>query len=245
MYRERSILDSDLFKVFFYKLFKSRALLKYRMELSMVREIGERLSFREVSIPHENIQLIYGGYDSTVMFETDASGASVSQVWRGHGNDEFRPEPFIGYPVFYDYRSDTIEQGSELTGFLKKHWSAVKGGYPCHGDMTHYNLLVDSAGRIRSIDAKPHNRCGILTDLFYFYAFFRYSLDKHIAKGTVQHQKLIDQLGRIYRGVFADDCSSELAGPLSEIHPAEIGNEKVMRYMSEFNRVISGRREGK
>lgn len=240
MYRRRSVLESEIFKVFYFKLFRSRGLLRHRKESSFGQMVGESLSFREVPIPNDNIHLIYRGYDSTVLFEFDASGSSVQAIWRDCDGNGFEQEAFIGYPVFYDYISDEIEHRAVLLEYLKSYWSKMKAGYPCHGDMTHYNLLIDRSGQIQAIDEKSRPEHPILMDLFYFYTFFRYSLDKHVKKSSARHAKLVEQLDRIYGAVFNEDNPDTMSQLLAEICSSDFGNVNVMRYAADFKKVISG-----
>lgn len=243
MYRRRSVLETEIFKVFYFKLFRSRVLLRHRKESSSAQMLGECLSFREVPIPNDNIHLIYRGYDSTVMFEMDGAGANVQAIWRECGGSGLERETFLGYPVFYDYKSDEIENRVVLLDYLKRHWSKMKTGHPCHGDMTHYNLLIDRLGRIKAIDEKPRSDHPILMDLFYFYGFFRYSLDKHVKKNSARYEKLTEQLDWIYGTVFSEDSPDALSELLSEICSSDFGNVNAMRYTAEFKKVISGGQE--
>lgn len=243
MYRDKAVLQSELFKVFYYKLFRSRKVLEYRRTNNLFQWFGETMSTRRVIVPNQDIQLIYGGYDSKVMFEMDRERLEVTRVWRGIEENEFRAEPFLGYPVFYDYTKSEIGQVGRLGSFLRNHWFHLKEGGASHGDLTHYNLLINPRGRVRAIDAKTRRVQSALTDLFYFYTFFLHVLNKHLRSDSTRYQTIISQLDSIFISIFSEDDHVELLSLASQVRPSDLPNSAALQYTSEFSRVIeTGRR---
>jgi hypothetical protein len=216
LYQDRQIFRTRLFNVFYNKLFPDILLLKVRRDSILFGKIFEMLFSNKVNVPNNDIRLIYYGYDRICFFEFDDRFRIKDNVWY-KDRSGFYKEPFLGYPIYYDYNSDVIENSDLIIQFMVDHWKNLKAEKPLHGDFTHMNILINDRNQINVIDAKEDVDNSLISDHFYFYAYFLAMVKKHKNKDIVAYQKIKFSLENILRFVFQKEDKTFLINSLEVI----------------------------
>ena len=163
---------------------------------------------REKEIPNTKVFLIYEGYDSTVFFYIKEHEIGVIRKKDGKHTEE----EFLGYPIHFDFSLDYIPNKKLLQEVLRKHWIDLKSGKTkIHGDFTHNNILVDENEKISFIDKKKvQEDTSVITDLFYFYAYFLIRASLYRPRDKRRLTSLENDLNSIYSSVFEDEDKTAL-----------------------------------
>ncbi|MHC1716400.1 MAG: hypothetical protein AB9915_00690 [Candidatus Dojkabacteria bacterium] len=165
-----------------------------------------------IDVPDTNTFLIYKGYDSTIFFIKNNSSIQILRKKNG----EIQKEDFLGYPIHYDFSLGHITNKELISKVLKEHWINLKNGKDTlHGDFTHSNILVDGNKKVTVIDSKKTStNCSIITDHFYFYAYFmlRAKMANYSMKDTFEKELL-----GIYTEVFKDEDTERIIESIKEL----------------------------
>lgn len=207
LYRNRKIFETKLFKVFYNKLFPNIYLMRVRRDNVLFNKFFETLFFKNEAIPNNDIQLVYCGYEKIIYFGFDNFFNIKNTIWHKEGQ-HFIKERFLGYPIYFDYSSGVIKDRDAIIKFMINHWKSLKADKTLHGDFTHMNILIDDLKKITAIDAKVGTQNSLISDHFYFYAYFLYMLKKHRKTAISEYQKLKLSIEDILRVVF--ECEDKL-----------------------------------
>lgn len=169
-YSPKEILDNKILKVMALKTlphwyFKFRTNKIFASILNLFLKIKKE-------IPKKDTFLIYEGYDSSIFFYKKNGELSVIRKIE----NSYIEEPFLGYPIHWDFSLKEIPNKNKIQSTLKKHWELLKTGKArVHGDFTHANILLDEEGEVTVIDSRQiKQELPIINDLFYFYSYFLY-----------------------------------------------------------------------
>ena len=176
-------------------------MIYYKIRLSKIFTFFFNWIFkRTLEVPEESTFLVYQGYDSEIFFHKKDGEIKII---RKRGKQYVR-EDFKGLPIHYDFSLNYIPNKKPLIKILRIHLEKLLDNkISIHGDLTHYNILVNNKKHVSIIDSKPNpNYTSILTDFFYFYSYFllRSKLNKifYHKQSFLLEKELLD----IYKEVF-------------------------------------------
>ena len=214
-YKSREELNSKLLQYFALKTYPQFA-VRIRCNPIFV-SLSENLFKRELSVPKENIFLVYMGRDATTYFCKD-SKEKIFVLREEKGL--LKRESFKGFPIHYNFSLPYISNKKLIIDVLKKHLGDLKTGKTkTHGDFTVFNILVDGK-KISIIDQKENRSASILTDFFYFYTYFLRRIKRHNPLNKETRKILKAELDEIYEEVFGQEDSS-LLSELGKITPKD------------------------
>lgn len=233
LYRNRKILETKLFSVLHNKLFPNNFILRQRKNNPILRSFIEYFSSTTLSIPNNNIQLVYYGYDNKIFFEFDETLKIKDDVWYLNRNGFIKKE-FIGYPVYYDYSKKSIDNGLVLQCFLKKHWNHIRNTGKLHGDFNHMNILIKNKHDIRAIDPKSNTNNSDLTDHFYFFAYLLFMYQTHNKKNIDGFNILKENLRNILLPIFKNERKDSLLKSIHSLNFEKLGRPETKRFINIF-----------
>jgi hypothetical protein len=182
-------LDTDLLKVLTQK-----TLPRWYIEIRSIKLFNPFFKTKSF-VPEKNTFVKYRGYDSEIYFYYERENIKVIRKENG----EYVKEEFLGYPIHWDFSLDSLPNNELLTDLLKNIWLGLKNGdMDIHGDLTHYNILVNKNGDITIIDEKKVSKdTPYIFDLFYFYAYFLHRASLYGKRNIYE-----DILKTIYTEIF-------------------------------------------
>lgn len=173
-----------------YKVFRSKLFLDLTLQSSpkssnfyrfLKSNIGYYFSsFFQVSINSPNDNQDYIGIvkkENYTFFEIDEFN-NPTNVWR-KSNNKWTKEKFIGYQLISEYSLNEFNiKYKVIENTLKKHWIAVnKNLSNIHGDLTHFNILINKEKETIFIDKKSINHSKIF-DFFYFFSYINQCVNR-------------------------------------------------------------------
>lgn len=222
--------------------------LPYRILKSPVGYLINSLSRQTILVPDAKKHYIgIVKKTGTVMFEL--LDGIPKKVWRIEGESRWKSELFLGYSIIREYSTSEFHaRRGVIHQALNEHWKQLKAEPTAmHGDLTHFNILVDSKEKIHFIDSiemnleQPGNPP--VYDLFYFHAYFKQSLLRCRSLNQRDRNEVISGLEIILKKILQTDVTPELSDQIKRIkRPSHSGisssNEAV--FLEEFISLVSG-----
>lgn len=199
--------DAD--QVFEHNLFKSLSQKTVPIYYTQIRTnpafcfLFNWILKKQIDVPNENVFLIYKGYDSVLFFYENLGKIRVIRKQNGR----YQEENFLGYPIFFDFSLEHIPNKKILQKVLNEHWlNLKKDSKIIHGDFTYNNILINSDQEISFIDKKNvETGTPIITDHFYFYAYFLIRLNLFCRGNKAHTDSLTKELHNIYAEIFKNE----------------------------------------
>ena len=134
-------------------------------------------------------------------------------------NLKWKKELFIGHQLITEYTYKEFENKKLLIiKALKLHKSNLEKNRPfVHGDLTHFNILINDNFNISFIDPKPHEN-SLLFDFFYFSAYLKNSINRNSILTLEIKLKLVRIVNEIICSVCVYNDKKELDNDLSAIY---------------------------
>lgn len=139
-------------------------------------------------------------------------------VWRKL-NSKWEKELFIGHQLISEYTIKEFENKKLLIiKALKLHKSNLKKSRPLvHGDLTHFNILINDNFNISFIDSKDHENSPLF-DFFYFSSYLKNSISRNSILKFEDKLKLEQIVDEITYAVCIYSDKKELDKDLSAIY---------------------------
>ncbi|NQU33646.1 MAG: hypothetical protein HQ521_10455 [Bacteroidetes bacterium] len=196
-----------------------------------------------VTVPYENgefLGIVKG--DNIILFEM-VNNTPV-KVWRNTEN-RWKEEAFIGYQIITEYSVNEIRFKRKLIKeALKTHWNAVNSSVEnIHGDLTHFNILVDDGKGFHFID-KKRIKNSKLFDFYYFYAYLKQSLIRCRTLNASDKLKTIAIIETILKEVCQYKSYSEFIYDFEQIVIPEISglqNNTKYNHLNDFGNLFIGK----
>jgi hypothetical protein len=200
IYSSSKLVRSELFKniytqispknSIFFRLLKSYPIVLVRSLFKVKQDIPK---------PFENFIGIVK-YGRPILFELKNNIPTA--VWRKQA-DEWVKSDFLGYQLISEYTIKEFELKNALINeILKKHWNLINDdNSKIHGDLTHFNVLINYDGKYSFIDYKSNNHSKLF-DFFYFYAY----LTQCVSKSEVLKQSEILFIIGNLKTIIKDVC---------------------------------------
>lgn len=193
----------------------------------------------KIKVPDSNIRLVYYNGKKYVCFQY--KGDLPCKVYHINGEGTIiRKENFKGYPIVSKYKVEEVKKDL-IFKFLNNHWQKLKMQNRnmivvdnLHGDLTHFNVLVNES-KIQTIDKKSIFN-SILFDHFYFYSYLLQAFEDYrsINKDkTIQIKEILDS---IYKKIFYNEDKVFLKKALNAINLEDaVGLRSCQRKEKYFN----------
>ena len=172
-----------------------------------------------------------------ILFEFD--NYTPIAVWR-LDKGVWSSEPFIGYQLIVEYTIQEFKKKKDaLKNALALHWTKVCNSLDAiHGDLTHFNILVDSNNEFHYIDRKSGNHSK-LYDIYYFYAYLNQCLHRCTSIGHNERNEIVQLLNELLESLNLYNSSTEYLTDVSTMNiPASSGLINQEAYLTEFTKVI-------
>lgn len=161
-------------------------------------------------------------------------------VWRKNAeSNEWAKEKFIGYPLIEEYTKGELAMKLPIIeSVMLYHW---KESTFVHGDLTHFNVLLDAKDQFHFIDRKKTSNPKIF-DLFYFYAYLRQSVERCMTLSEKHARSFVLQLERIMVTSTKETSRNEISHDLSLMKlPSKHGlrDANLQTYKSDFIALFS------
>jgi len=164
-------------------------------------------------------------------------------VWRKNNKKEWEKEKFIGYQLLSEYSLKEFDQKYEtIEKALQLHWNYLDNeDSQVHGDLTHFNILVDDFKNIFFIDQKPHPN----SRLFDFYYFYAYLIQCISSCNTLENKSRImitANIESILKKVCLYNSKQDLLKDYESIViPDQCGiqNQNKKKYLNDFLKIFS------
>ena len=139
-------------------------------------------------------------------------------VWRKL-NSKWIKELFIGHQLIAEYSIKELDSKKLLIlKALKLHKSNLEKSRPLvHGDLTHFNILINDDLNISFIDSKNHENSPLF-DFFYFSAYLKNSISRDSVLTSKVKLKLEQIINEIIYKVCAYRNKKELDEDLSSLY---------------------------
>ncbi|MCG8607989.1 hypothetical protein MJD09_23760 [bacterium] len=196
----------------------------------------------DIEIPDENIKIVYDSGKKLVCFKF--TGNQPQLVYHVDRSGETTQEKFWGYPIITDYKYEHINFNL-VFHVLNDHWRDIKRNSPkkvvtdfLHGDLTHFNILVDNDD-VQLIDQEKISN-SVLFDHFYFYSYFLEALERNVVVSEIELRKIKDKLDDIYTKIFQREDSDFLLLALNKVILEDaMGLQGKEKYYQIFRSLIS------
>jgi len=207
LYSSRSILKNQLFNCLSIQC-SPKDSIYYRILKSPVGYLFSTFFKKNVDVPFLGFDYIgLVKYETVIFFQLDRG--EVVNVWR-EKEGEWQKEPFIGYQIIHEYTLTEFNlKFGLIKDVLKRHWESVnKDSFTIHGDLTHFNVLINGEGEECLIDAKDSNHSKLF-DFFYFYSYLKQSVERCQGISKVDKLEIIKRLGVVLLEVCNYKTSKE------------------------------------
>lgn len=174
-----------------------------------------------------------------VLFEMN--GDQPVKVWRLSTDGSWVAEPFLGFQIISEYSVKELENKKTL---IKKAFEAQKErnrkSGKNHGDFTHFNVLYKDNSEILFID-ELNTQNSPLFDFFYFYSYFKQSIDRRKSLSEATKREMLAILENIINEVCIYDSEAEFRKDYESLFIPEISGileKNKSKYVSEFSNIF-------
>lgn len=173
-----------------------------------------------------------------ILFEFDNNKPTT--VWRRIDKGIWKSEPFVGYQLIMNYSIKEFKKKRiVLTKALKLHWTKVCNNVEdVHGDLTHFNILIDSNSDFHYIDMKPGSHSK-LYDIYYFYAYLNQCIQRCTSIRQVEKNEIVQLLNELIQSLKLYSSATEYRRDIATMNiPVSSGLKKTNAYLNEFSNVL-------
>ena len=155
--------------------------------------------------------------DKVILFEM-YEGKPVA-VWRKDENSSWESSAYLGNPLLSAYTVEEFEsKKKKIQRALQFHWDSItKDLSQIHGDLTHFNILVNEKEAVSFIDQKSSDHSKLF-DFFYFYAYLKQCLDRCRTLSGADNRSITKELKSMIRSICTYDSQRELEADLSSMN---------------------------
>ncbi len=237
--------SSKAFKSFFFSeltlQISSKNSIAYRFSKLPIGDTLGYLNTNSVEVPVKKkdfIGIVKKG--KIILFELNED-QQPQFVWRKL-NSKWQKESFIGHQLIAEYTVKEFENKKLLIlKALKLHKSNLEKSRPLvHGDLTHFNILVNDNLNISFIDQKTHENSPLF-DFFYFNAYLKSSINRNSVLTFKDKLKLEQIVNEIIYAVCDYSDKKKLDKDLSAIYiPDKYSNISVSlsKRLKEFKNLL-------
>jgi hypothetical protein len=240
LYADSSLFSTKIFSVLYNKIGFGSVKLRLRCNVYLSK-LFELINRGYEDVPDNRVEMIYDGFDNKIYFVFNAEGG-VSEVYvkdRSKSSSLIKKKKFLGYPVYYDKTCSMIENEKPLRNFLKNHWSSLKNGTSkLHGDLVPFNVLIDDKNKVHLIDSRKRVTNSLISDHFYFYAFFLDMIKKQKPYSASNYQNIQQTLDNMYLYIFKGENKAFLTKLVSQIKINEFYLRSSQDSLNAFKKLM-------
>lgn len=239
LYQSKIAFESRLFSDLILQASPKNSLF-FRFRNSYLGYLISFLFKEEIQVPDVDLEYIGLKKDTKiVLFEI--KGGQPVKVWRPSADDNWIAEPFLGFQIISEYSAKELIQKKTL---IKKAFQAQKkrnqDSGKNHGDFTHFNVLYKNDSEIVFID-QLNTQNSPLFDFFYFYSYFKQSIDRRRSLSEATKREMLGTLEDIITEVCIYDNEVEFRKDYESLVIPEISGileKNKNKYVSEFSKIF-------
>ena len=208
----------------------------FRMLNSRLAYLIKRICSSDMEVPNSNAS--YVGIvkdDRKILFEL--SKQEPIKVWRSTNYSDWNVEPFLGRQLIGAYTINEFKfKRTYIHRMLNDHWNKFnKVVDVVHGDLTHFNVLINKDDSLIFIDNKAHLNSR-LYDLFYFYSYLNQCLSRCKTLSKEDRKSIVNDLESIITSVCAYSSKESLDNDFNAIEiPKVCGLKDAFKEKSLFD----------
>jgi len=193
----------------------------------------------QVPIPDvDYIGIVKSG--TNILFEL--KNGEPKSVWRTDASGKWKEEQFVGYQLVSDYSTSEFEKKYPvIEQALKTHWNSLKqDSLVVHGDLTHFNILLDDQNQLHFIDQKPHENSRLF-DFFYFFSYLKQCVSRCQTLSNDDKEEIIDRVESIIKNVYVYENVDQLKSDLENIQVQKTSGlikENTENYLVTFRKIF-------
>lgn len=239
LYQSKTAFESRLFSDLILQASPKNSLF-FRFRNSYLGYLISFLFKEEIQVPDIDAEYIGLKKDTKiVLFEMKAD--RPVKVWRPSTDNNWVTEPFLGFQIISEYSVKELERKKVL---IKKAFEAQKKrtqeSGKNHGDFTHFNVLHKNNSEVVFID-ELNTQNSPLFDFFYFYSYFKQSIDRRKSLSEATKREMLAILENIINEVCIYDSEAEFRKDYESLFIPEISGileKNKSKYVSEFSNIF-------
>lgn len=239
LYQSQTAFESQLFSDLILQASPKNSLF-FRFRNSYFGYLIGFLFKEKILVPNMDAEYIGLKKDTKiVLFEMQ--GDQPVKVWRLSTDKSWVGEPFLGFQIISEYSVKELQRKKPL---IKKAFEAQKErnqqSGKNHGDFTHFNVLHKKSSEIIFID-ELNTQNSPLFDFFYFYSYFKQSIDRRKSLSGSSKREMLSILEGIIREVCVYSDEVKFQKDYASLFIPEISGilkENKSKYLSEFSNIF-------